>query len=121
MKRELVIFLVGFGFASPALAACEDAENQAAQAGCLGAEYEAVDAELNRTYEAAMGYLVETPSQDLLIGAQRKWIAFRDAACEAEASVWEGGSIQPIVQVTCLIRITEARTDDLAAILQGEY
>lgn len=97
-----------------------DGLDQAALAGCVGRALTAADAELNSTYDAALGTLVDTPAQGKLREAQRLWIGFRDAACAAEAAVYDGASVQPIARAQCLLRITTARTADLAAILNGE-
>jgi uncharacterized protein YecT (DUF1311 family) len=45
--------------------------------------------------------------------AQRAWITFRDAACEAEAYAMQGGSAQPLLVFGCRARLTRARTEDL--------
>jgi uncharacterized protein YecT (DUF1311 family) len=45
-----------------------------------------------------------------LLTAQRAWLAYRDAACEAHASPFEGGSLQPLIRATCLSEITAERT-----------
>jgi uncharacterized protein YecT (DUF1311 family) len=45
-----------------------------------------------------------------LLKAQRAWLAYRDAACEVQASPYEGGSIQPLIWFSCLSELTAERT-----------
>ena len=116
----LLGFVVFMGGSAPALAEGCEGLDQAALAGCVGEALTAADAELNSTFDAAMGALVDTPAQGQLRDAQRLWIPFRDAACAAEAAVYDGASVQPIARAQCLLRITLARTADLAAILNGD-
>ncbi|MCT4370205.1 DUF1311 domain-containing protein [Yangia mangrovi] len=102
--------------ADPARAACSDAATTVEMRECRGEEYEAADAELNAVY----GQLKAAASDDVMAQvrtAQRAWIPFRDAACLAEAAPYEGGSIQPLIHVSCLTRLTQRRSEDLRALL----
>lgn len=98
--------------AAPALAACPG-ETQVEMSACAAAAAKAADTRLN----AAYARLQLTPE---LKSAERAWIAFRDAQCAYEASVYEGGSIQPMTYSLCLERVTKARTAELAALAQDE-
>jgi len=53
--------------------------------------------------------------------AQRAWIAFRDAHCEAEAFPVRGGSLHPLVIATCRTELTEQRTSYLLLAIQDPY
>jgi uncharacterized protein YecT (DUF1311 family) len=107
--------------AGPALTqeSCDDAVTQADLNECTALAFEAADEELNLAYEAALDVArtydtsPEGWAEDSLRAAQRAWVAFRDAACESEAALWDGGSAQPMVQSGCLERLTVQRTDDL--------
>ncbi len=94
---------------------CANTSIQAELNTCAALDYEAADAELNAAYAAAMEVARSYDGQQeaLLRDAQRAWIAFRDAACSAEASLVEGGSMQPMVGSGCLARVTRERTEDL--------
>lgn len=100
---------------------CANASAQTALNACAAQAYEFADAELNDAYEGALfaaGVVDGDGARGLqasLREAQRLWIPFRDAACEAEASIHEGGSMQPMVQSDCLARVTQARSQDLFA------
>lgn len=111
----------------PALAQevdCANAMTQSAMNICAGQDYERADAALNAAYQAAIAAAREADSygddlsyEDLLREAQRLWVPFRDAACEAEAPLQgsTGGSMAPMLHAYCLVRLTEDRTRDLEA------
>ena len=48
-------------------------------------------------------------------GAERLWLGYRRSNCDAEASVYEGGTIQPLVQLRCMARVTRERAAELKA------
>ncbi len=81
----------------------------------------AADEALNAAYREAVA-LAKTidaeggeGTEESLRTAQRAWVAFRDAACEAEARPFSPGSIMGAITYGCLQRLTLARTDDLVA------
>jgi uncharacterized protein YecT (DUF1311 family) len=82
---------------------------------CLSKIRDGVDAELNTTYEKALAMAQRFTSEDVenLKDAERKWIAYRDAACKAEYSLWGKGSGGPNAHGMCVIRLTRQRTADL--------
>ncbi|MBY6088863.1 lysozyme inhibitor LprI family protein [Maritimibacter alkaliphilus] len=88
---------------------------------CAGRAFETADAALNAAYTQAMALAKERgpvpagqdTDADLLRAAQRAWIPFRDAACEAESTLARGGSLQPMLKLNCLERLTRQRTEDL--------
>lgn len=93
---------------------------------CAEQAWMAADADLNLAYRQALTQAkvrdgddaaqdLEQPlgMEDGLRVAQRAWIPFRDAACSAEATLAQGGSIQPMVGTLCLERLTRRRTEDL--------
>jgi uncharacterized protein YecT (DUF1311 family) len=93
---------------------------------CAGQAFEAADGDLNLAYGLAMTQArvmdeanalagLETPmtTEEALRDAQRKWIAFRDAACSAEAMLAAGGTAQPMIGTLCMERLTRTRTEDL--------
>lgn len=53
------------------------------------------------------------PQQQLLLKAQRAWLAFRDASCAFEASGYLGGSEASVDATTCARAATEARNAQL--------
>ncbi len=89
---------------------------------CAAQAFEAADEDLNLAYEIARDMARQmdsyTPDLDptnevLLRDAQRAWIKFRDAACEAESTLARGGTMQPLLYSTCAERLTRQRAEDL--------
>jgi uncharacterized protein YecT (DUF1311 family) len=104
---------------------CDQPVTQYEMNDCAAVMWQAADGELNASYKAAMSYL-KTLDADLpqdfrggakaLLAAQRAWIVYRDAACEAESAVHAGGSIRPLIMLTCMERLTRVRDADLRLI-----
>jgi uncharacterized protein YecT (DUF1311 family) len=53
--------------------------------------------------------------------AERLWLQYRKSNCEAEASIYEGGTIQPLIQLRCTTRLTLERAGELKAQTQTLY
>lgn len=83
---------------------------------CLGAEYRRQDARLNGAYARAMSG-VGPVAQAKLRAAQRAWIAFRDADCQAVLAA-NGGTMAPVLADLCYLDRTIQRADDLATFSQ---
>ena len=49
---------------------------------------------------------------------QRAWITFRDLQCHFESDGYEGGSMQPLVHLSCLYKLTRQRNTDLVAMIK---
>ena len=92
-NRAIVLFLIfsGSAFSGTLLAQCEKAGTTVATTRCMSNEYEKADAELNRIYKLAFKGLDEKETENLK-KAQRAWVIYRDAQCDAEYSKWGGGS-----------------------------
>jgi uncharacterized protein YecT (DUF1311 family) len=100
---------------APAKPLCENAKTQLEINECMAAAYKAADAELNSLYVSLQGKPGAVTSEKLR-AAQRAWIKYRDANCDAEAELYEGGSIRPAMYSGCLERVTRARIAELHAI-----
>jgi uncharacterized protein YecT (DUF1311 family) len=74
--------------------------------------WKSADAELNRVYSAALKRLDGADLQRL-VTAQRLWVQFRDADCEAAYGLYGGGSAGPTVRAACLEKDTRERTKEL--------
>jgi uncharacterized protein YecT (DUF1311 family) len=103
---------------------CAEAVTQVDMNACAQAAWEAADADLNTAYGAAVDFMTgldadlpegERGAVEALRAAQRAWIAYRDAACAAEAFTVRGGSIEPLVRFACLERLTRVQTGTLDA------
>jgi len=89
--------------------------NTAEVTACLVQHFKTADADLNAVYQKAIKSATEYGPTDLanLKDAQRKWIAYRDAVCEAEFALYQGGTAGGPAKFACLWRITDQRTHDL--------
>lgn len=127
MKRLVVTLIVINLFNSVALpqkkgatkSPCEGNETQAGAKACARYKYEKADAEMNRVYGQLMSQLAgeNDKDQQKLRQAQSLWLQYRDANCESEASIYEGGSIRPAIYGHCLASVTEERTRRIKAFL----
>lgn len=97
---------------------CADPVTQMDMNECAALAYQEADAALNATWKDIMPDLRERApgAADTLREGQRLWISFRDKTCEAEAQLFEGGSIRPLIHAECLKRLTEQREKDLREI-----
>jgi uncharacterized protein YecT (DUF1311 family) len=122
MARRLVILVSAVALAALSSAHAEDCQNAASQREmnkCASAAYNKSDAELNAVYKQVTSRLKGDAKQaNLLVTAQRAWVAFRDAECAFVSSPTTGGSINAMVEANCLDRVTSARANDLKAYLQ---
>jgi len=113
-----LLFAIVFLLAVPLLAPGADEDctgSTLTTTNCLFEHYKAADAILNTVYQKALKSAGEYGQRDIvnLKDAQQKWIAYRDAACQAEYSLFGGGSGGPAEKAMCLLRITVQRTQDL--------
>ncbi|OIQ35357.1 MAG: urease [Roseobacter sp. MedPE-SWchi] len=110
-----------------ALAACSDPQTTHEMRHCAAQEYDQADADLNAAYKAAqrsMRALDQHLPEDLkgasaaLVQAQRAWIPFRDAACRAEGFQFRGGTLEPLMVLTCKTHLTRQRSDQLLQLVE---
>ncbi|TMV91013.1 DUF1311 domain-containing protein [Thioclava sp. BHET1] len=99
--------------------ACEDQPGGSTTPGiaaCLSGETQLWDDLLNEQYKAARARLVMQGGKTLsdeLLKTQRAWIAFRDADCGLEYSIWEGGTIRSVMAASCQLSRTAQRALEL--------
>jgi uncharacterized protein YecT (DUF1311 family) len=114
-RHALIIALMlllapsGQSMAQPA-AQCSAPETQSEMNACAYRDYEQADVALNAAWLPAKGFADAIGKGGDLFAAQRAWLIYRDAACKAHASPFEGGSIQPLIVATCLSELTAQRT-----------
>ena len=101
---------------------CDNPQTQTEMTQCAQWDWAAADEELNGVYSAAVAVMQDTDAnlsaaergaEEALRAGQRAWVTFRDNACLAEAYAFTGGSMQPMVQMGCMARLTWARVGDL--------
>ncbi|MBT5415159.1 MAG: DUF1311 domain-containing protein [Rhodospirillaceae bacterium] len=87
---------------------------------CTDADYKTADAALNDTYREVMAKLNELDKTrpgwglaDALRESQRAWLPLRDRQCDWEAAFVKGGTMEPLIRLSCLSEMTAKRTDQL--------
>ncbi len=91
---------------------CSNPQYQAEMNACAALDYKQADKKLNQVYPQVRNKLSGS-RREQLTSAQLAWIEFRDANCEFESSLFEGGSMAPMILSGCLARVTKQRTADL--------
>jgi uncharacterized protein YecT (DUF1311 family) len=121
-------------FAATSLAAaqdiadCSDAMSQLEMTQCAHQDWEKADLELNTVYKAALEKMRETDgnlpdylkgAEDMLRDAQRAWIPYRDAACDAYGFLARGGTMEPMLIYGCRADLTRTRIEELQDLMLG--
>ena len=102
--------------------ACYEADySQQAMTRCAGDALERADKALNAEWaKAVAAFKGDKAAEKLLLDAQRAWLKYRDAHCQAAAYDSLGGSIWPLLNSGCLADLTRKRTLELVQMLEGE-
>jgi len=77
-----------------------------------GMKYKQADAEMTRIYKMARESC-DDAGKERLKKVQLQWIKYRDLCCEAEAMIYEGGSMSGLAYSNCMIDVTKERTNRL--------
>ena len=97
---------------------CNNPQTQSEMNVCAGIAYRNADRRLNQVYQQLLPKLPASRRQQL-VTAQQACIRYRDASCNFERSEVEGGTMAPMIQASCLARLTEQRTKDLQQYLES--
>jgi uncharacterized protein YecT (DUF1311 family) len=93
-----------------AFAACQKtAQTTSDNADCFVAEFGRQDAALNHAWQAVFPS-IPAQQRPLLRAAQRRWLAARDPFCRKESGGFSGGTIAPVIYVSCRTEQTIRRT-----------
>jgi uncharacterized protein YecT (DUF1311 family) len=100
---------------------CQTLSSTIENNACAKQKFEAQDSILNSAYNRLLSELPAENSpgvggnspRKLLIVAQRKWVAFRDADCSAQEKVFQNGSVRTVTYLDCLREHTEQRIKEL--------
>ena len=98
---------------------CGKCGTQAEANACARRDYEKAEAELKGVYEQLVSEFDgrDGEARRKLEKAQSLWLRYREAACESEASIYEGGSIRPAIYNGCLADVTRERANRLRGFL----
>jgi uncharacterized protein YecT (DUF1311 family) len=97
-------------------AACLNAQSNTATGECFGRMAKEADLRLNQVYNEIQKFFEAGHRQkdgSALRTAQRQWIAFRDANCQAAEIIYEQGTAGPVNGAACLEATTRQRTEEL--------
>jgi uncharacterized protein YecT (DUF1311 family) len=109
MKYLVLLLLL---FPSPITAQCKEAISTKDMQDCMDNEWKKSDADLNRVYQEFLKKL--KPEQaTALKKAQRAWLTYRDAQCEADYKMSAGGTAAPLALTQCRVTLTQERTKTL--------
>jgi len=107
----LALFLPSLLLAQDAHAtACRDAKTTVEIERCASRDLDQAKRELDRYVQEARRVAT---NRALLDSAQALWEHYRDIACRAAGSEYEGGSIKPVVMLNCLTDLARNRIRDL--------
>lgn len=135
MKKLRVLITISFAailmpFAIQAQEAnCQNPQTTLEMKICAGQELTAADGVLNANYSKARDYMREIDdnltgelagAEIALRDAQRAWIKFRDGACVAEGFPVRGGTLESVLVISCLARLTNQRADDLTRLFKPD-
>ncbi|MEM1255285.1 MAG: lysozyme inhibitor LprI family protein [Cyanobacteria bacterium P01_H01_bin.21] len=98
---------------------CGQADTQLDMNQCAAENYTISDKALNQVYQAVLQDLDDTTKAQLTT-AEERWIVFRDAQCAFESGRFEGGSMAPFIQATCMEQITDNRIAELQQSIKAE-
>jgi len=122
MRITAVALLLAFAPAAMAQAPnCRQPQTQMEANLCAAEAYKRTDAEMTAIYRQIRARLKDDEATtQLLIKAQRAWIAFRDGECVFSSSRVEGGSAHGMVLTLCRDAMTKKRIAELKVYLSCE-
>jgi uncharacterized protein YecT (DUF1311 family) len=82
------------------------------QMACAEREFKEATEQLRRA-RARLYEDLQPSSRVKLRAAERLWLKYRKTNCDAEASTYEGGTIQPLIELRCTARVTRERAAEL--------
>lgn len=107
---------------------CANPATQADMNQCAAETYRKADAALNaqwsKTRAVLLGWDKSVPPADKngaakrLLDAQRAWLSYRDSSCELEAYSAHGGSMEPLLNMSCMQEMTEKRVEELKSLAE---
>jgi len=125
LQRFALVMLLGSCAMAQAETNCDEAQTTADMERCAKTAFDETEARLNDTYRQVMSFLKQPdmPGSDYaaarqkILSAQRSWVAFREADCEARYILVGSGSLRNIVLLNCRQQRAEQRIDELQQVL----
>jgi uncharacterized protein YecT (DUF1311 family) len=109
---KYLVLLLLFFVPTLTTAQCKDVVCTKEMRDCMEPEWKKSNAELNRVYQESLKKL--KPEQAAFLKkAQRAWLTYRDAECEADYKMSPGGTAAPLALTPCRVTLTQERTKTL--------
>lgn len=83
-------------------------------------ERKEADTRLKVVYNKLLSQLDEAGKAKLRV-VEKDWLRYRDAQIAFEGSLYEGGSIRPLIEGNCLLAMTRNRTKQLQEVLDTNF
>ncbi|NDJ19724.1 lysozyme inhibitor LprI family protein [Myxacorys almedinensis] len=99
---------------------CQDPQTQLDMNLCAAKAAQTADRTLNQVYRRVRAIYQGTALDKQLIDAQLAWMTFRAENCTFAKRRFEGGSIAPMIEQSCMERLTRQRTEELASFLERD-
>ncbi len=109
--------VLGVAQAVETVADCKNATTTAAMRVCENARFQRAEQELNAVYQDLVKQLDDGQREKLRL-AESAWLRFREANADFQADAVRGGTLAPLIKVTVLADMTQARAAELKKALQ---
>lgn len=91
---------------------CSNASTTAAMLSCEQTRYTAADKSLQATYQHLL-QAAPVSTRIKLKASQAAWLLYRKAESDYQADAAAGGTLAPVLRITTLADLTQARATDL--------
>jgi len=109
----LFILLIGRPAFAENAEPCAAATNTLELNECAQRQFDRQEKQLNAVYQDTLKLLEGSATKQLLIAAQRRWVEFRQADCDAQRNLFEGGTVAPQVYLGCMVDHAKQRGKEL--------
>jgi uncharacterized protein YecT (DUF1311 family) len=120
--RKVLILVPTLVFAAITTASAEECDNLKTQLDmnqCAAAQFQQLDAELNKVYAEYRSRLNDNQKHQFK-NAELAWVKYRGLSCTFESSGVEGGSVHPFIFQSCLAEKTRVRLKELTLLTNCE-
>lgn len=116
---NMLIAVAWLALASPGLQQCEGTRNTVELVDCLEQELAQINSQLDERVASVEGELPGR-AKVLFTRAQNAWKLFRDIQCESEAYRYVGGTMAPVAEMQCHLRLSTARVTELGLVYSAD-
>ena len=126
MKYSMILIICLLAPEAYAADSCDNAVSDPEINECASKDFDRADAALNHSYKKVLADL-DALGKDMseavqakheLIAAQRQWVAFREADCNAVFTLNKGGTVRTLMYLSCMSSHAAQRTKELDTFIQ---